>query len=113
LTENSGFVKVAEKSEITMGKMKMVTLNGKEILVANVSGNFHAIGDKCTHASGDLSKGSLEGNIVICPKHGSKFDVTNGKSVSGPKILFVRLTVKDEPVFEVKVDGNDVLVKTS
>ena len=106
-------MKVAEKSEIPMGKMKMVTLNGKEILVANVGGNFYAIGDKCPHAGGDLSKGSLEGNIVTCPRHGSKFDVTTGKAVSGPKILFVRLTVKDEPAFEVKVDGNDVLIKTS
>ena len=107
---NLGFVKVAEKSEIPLGKMKKVTLNGKEILVANVGGNYHTINNTCTHAGGDLSKGSLEVNIVICPRHRSRFDVTTGKSISGPKILFITLKVKDEPHFPVKVEGNDVLI---
>jgi nitrite reductase/ring-hydroxylating ferredoxin subunit len=60
LTITSGFVKGAEKSEISIGKMKKITLNGKEILIANVGGNYLAIGNKCTHAGGDLSKGSLD-----------------------------------------------------
>ena len=106
----SDFVKVAETSEIPLGTMKKVVLNSKEILIANVEGNYHAIGNKCTHAGGDLSKGKLEGNIVICPRHGSRFDVTTGKVVSGPKILFIALKVKDEPLIPVKVEGNDVLI---
>lgn len=106
-------MKAAEKSEIPVGKMKMITLNGKEILIANVDGNYYAIGNKCTHAGGDLSKGSLEGNVVTCPRHGSKFDLTTGKAISGPKILFAKLTVKDEPAFEVKVDGNSILLRTT
>jgi len=103
-------VKVAEKSDIPTGMMKKVALNGKEILIVNVGGNYHAIGNTCTHAGGDLSKGSLNGNIVTCPRHGSRFDVTTGKSISGPKILFITLKVKDEPLFPVKVEGNDVLI---
>ena len=110
LTVTSGFVKVAEKSDIPIGTMKKITLNGKEILIANVGGNYHAIGNTCTHQGGDLSKGSLEGNIVTCPRHGSRFDVTTGKSISGPKILFITLKVKDETLFPVKVEGNDVLI---
>ena len=111
LMNTSGFVKVAEKSEISSGMIKKISLSGKEILIANVSGNFYAIGNKCTHAGGDLSKGILNRNILTCPRHGSRFDVTTGKSISGPKILFLTLKIKDEPVFPVKVDGNDVLLK--
>ena len=107
-----GFVKVVETPEIPAGKMKMAMLEGKEILIANVNGNYFAIGDICTHAGGDLSKGSLEGNIVTCPKHGSKFDVTTGKVVSGPKILFMHPKISDEALYEVKVQGKDVLLKT-
>ena len=106
-----GFVKVAETSEVSIGTMKMVKLEEKEILIANVSGNYYAIGNRCTHAGGDLSKGSLESNIVTCPRHGAKFDVTAGKAVSGPKILFLRPKIVDEPFYEVKVDGKDILVK--
>ncbi len=106
-----GFVKTVETSEVPVGKMKIIKLEEKEILIANVDGNYYAIGNRCTHAGGDLSRGTLEGNIVTCPKHGSKFDVTTGKVVSGPKILFLRPKIKDEPSYEVKVEGKDVLLK--
>ena len=109
--ENLGFVKVAETSEIPAGKMKMVKVEEKEFLIANIDGNYYAIGNKCTHAGGNLSKGSLEGNIVTCPKHKAKFDVTTGKVVSGPKILFLHPKIKDESSYEVKVEGKEVLLK--
>jgi nitrite reductase/ring-hydroxylating ferredoxin subunit len=107
------FVKVAETSEIPAGKMKMVKLEGKEILIANVNGNYYAIANKCTHKNGDLSKGSLDGNIVTCPLHSSRSDVTTGKAISGPKIAFFRAKTNDEPSFEVKVEGNELMLKTS
>ena len=111
--KNLGFVKVAETSEILVGKMKTVKLEEKEILIANVDGNYYAIANRCTHRGGDLSKGSLNGNIVTCPVHGAKFDVTTGKVISGPKIAFFRAKTNDEPSFEVKVEGRDVMLKTS
>jgi 3-phenylpropionate/trans-cinnamate dioxygenase ferredoxin subunit len=107
------FVKVAETSEIPSGKMKMVKLEDKEILIANVNGNYYAIANKCTHKNADLSKGSLDGNIVTCPLHGSRFDVTTGKAISGPKIAFFRTKTNDEPSFEIKVEGNELMLKTS
>ena len=105
------FVKVADISEIPIGNRKMVKLEGKEILLTNIGGTYYAVGNRCTHAGGDLSKGSLDGNIITCPRHGSKFDVTTGKVVSGPKILFLRPKIKDEPVYEVKVDGREIWLK--
>jgi 3-phenylpropionate/trans-cinnamate dioxygenase ferredoxin subunit len=107
-----GFVKVGETSEIPAGKMKKVTINGEEILVANVNGKYYAIGNRCTHHEGDLSQGSLEGNTVTCPKRRAKFDVTTGKVVLSPKLLFFNLKIKDEPFYQAKVEGKDVLVKT-
>jgi 3-phenylpropionate/trans-cinnamate dioxygenase ferredoxin subunit len=107
------FVKVAETTEIPVGKMKMVKIDDKEFLIANVNGNYYAIANRCTHRAGDLSKGSLNGNIVTCPVHGSKFDVTTGKALSGPKIAFFKGKTSDEPSFEVKIEGNDIMLKTS
>jgi len=107
-----GFVKVGEVSEIPVGKMKMFKIGEKEYLVSNVNGSYFAIGNKCTHSSGDLSKGSLQGNIVICPKHKSTFDVTTGKAISGPKILFMHPKINDEPSYEVKVEGTALSIRT-
>jgi len=105
------FVKVTEASEIPTGTMKKITINGKEILIANVNGTYYAIGNYCTHKSGDLSQGTLEASIVTCPKHKAKFDVTTGKVISGPKLLFSP-KISDEPSYQVKVEGKDILVKT-
>lgn len=107
----SNFVKVAEKSEIPSGKMKAIKVEGKEILVANLNGNFYAISAKCTHASGDLPNGTLEGNVVTCPNHHAKFDVTNGKLVSPPKIGFFHPKANDAASFQVKVEQENILVK--
>jgi 3-phenylpropionate/trans-cinnamate dioxygenase ferredoxin component len=103
-------VEISRTDQVPAGTMKSFTVNGKTILVASVEGKYYAIGGKCTHAGGDLEKGKLEGKIVTCPRHGSQFDVTTGKCVLGPKIVF-RLSTKDEPAFNVKVEGNSIKVE--
>ena len=109
-THDLSFTKVAETSEIPVGKMKMVRINDGEVLIANVNGSFYAIANPCTHRGGGLSEGSLEGNIVTCPIHGSKFDVTTGKSILGPKTLFFRAKTGDATSYELRVDGGDILL---
>jgi nitrite reductase/ring-hydroxylating ferredoxin subunit len=106
------FVKVAETSEILSGQMKAIRFGEKEILVANVSGPYYAMGNRCTHAGGDLSKGTLDSTTVTCPKHGAKFDITTGKVVSGPKVLFMRPKINDETSSELKVEGKDIMLKS-
>ena len=65
------FVNIAIKKDLPIGKMKSVELNGKPILLTNVGDEYYAIGDKCTHRSCKLSKGTLNGEVVKCPCHGS------------------------------------------
>jgi len=107
----SGYVRAVGKAEVPVGKMKSVKLEGKEILIANVNGNYYAIGNRCTHAGGDLSQGVLEGNVVTCPKHHAKFDLTTGKVVSHPKIGFLHPKAKDEPAYQVRVEDENIMVK--
>ena len=104
------YLEVGKIGEISEGTMKAFQVQGKDILVANLGGKFYAIGNKCTHLGGDLSKGSLEGKIVVCPKHGSRFDITTGESTLGPKIGFIKLKTKNEPVYEVKIEGDSIKV---
>ena len=71
-------------SELPPGRAKLVFLGGEPVAVFNVDGQFYAIGDACTHAGGPLSDGELEGKTVVCPWHGSCFDVTTGEATCGP-----------------------------
>jgi 3-phenylpropionate/trans-cinnamate dioxygenase ferredoxin subunit len=109
-THDLSFAKVAETSEIPVGKTKMVKSRNTEVLIANVNGSFYAIANPCTHKGGRLSEGSLEGNIVTCPGHGSKFDVTTGKSIQGPKGRFFNAKTPNAATVALKVDGKDILL---
>ncbi len=100
--QNVTFVKVAKTIDIPVGKMMHAEVDGKEILIANVEGKFYAVGDRCPHMSVLLSKGTLDNSIVTCPRHFSSFDVITGKAISGQ--------THGLPVYEVKVDGNDLLI---
>ncbi|WP_455283761.1 Rieske (2Fe-2S) protein, partial [[Eubacterium] cellulosolvens] len=58
----------------------------------------------CTHRGCSLSEGTIEGTVVTCPCHAGSFDMTTGKIVAPPP-------KKDAPVFEVRMQGSDVLLK--
>lgn len=105
------FIKVAEVSEIQEGKMKAVKIDGEEILIANIEGKYYAMRNRCTHRGGDLSKGTLSGKIVTCPVHGFKFDVTTGKVAYAPYEVKLMRLIKPEPIYEVKVEGEDIMMK--
>lgn len=105
------FVKAASVSEVPAGTMKGVRVGGTDVLLVNVGGEIYAIHGLCTHQSGVLANGKLEGKVVTCPRHGSQFDVTSGKNLIGPKMLGVRFKTADEPAYEVKIDGSDIFVR--
>lgn len=125
------FVKVAKTSEIPIGKMKAVKFGEKnvsvfdkelgkiktekiaeyEIVIANVGGKFYAMGNRCTHKGGDLSKGSLSGKVVTCPRHGFKFDVTSGKVAYAPFEVKLMKLIKPEPTYEIKVEEKNIMLR--
>ncbi len=79
-------------------------------MIANVNGKYYAIGSKCTHSGGDLSQATLEGNIVTCPKHHAKFNITTGKVISQPKMGLFHPKADDEPTYQVKVENENILL---
>jgi nitrite reductase/ring-hydroxylating ferredoxin subunit len=99
----SDYVRVATAGEIPPGRLKLVDVHGERVAVANVEGSFYAFADECTHDGGPLSEGDLEGEIVTCPWHFSRFNVRTGEIIESPAEEVVE-------VFEVKVEGDDVYV---
>ncbi len=112
------FIKVCATSDVVPGTMKHFTVDGYEVLVANIDGNFFAIDNVCPHMGGDLSMGTLKGSIVTCPRHKSQFDVKDGKCVRwaqmGPVIsTLVKMVKPPRPAYayKVKVEGEAVKIE--
>jgi 3-phenylpropionate/trans-cinnamate dioxygenase ferredoxin subunit len=105
-----GFVVIGNVKDVAKGELKAFSVSGKDLLVANVGGKFYAMDRYCPHAAGDLSIGTLEGSVVTCPKHGSKFDLAAGTTLNGPKIGFLKLKPSSSTYYEVKVEGTNILI---
>jgi nitrite reductase/ring-hydroxylating ferredoxin subunit len=105
------FTSIAKKSELPESGMKSFNISGKDILIIRQGGKYYAIDRYCSHMGGDLLKGSVEKNIITCPRHGSRFDITNGKSISGPNLVIFKLKTKPIRVYELKIEGEQILVR--
>ena len=97
-------INAVEVDELPPGKMTCVEVDGQRILVANVGGVFYATEDTCTHEEASLSSGSLNGELVKCPLHGSRFSLRTGEPLEDPA---------EEPLrcYPVKVEDGTVQIE--
>ena len=73
------------------------------MLLCNVDGHIYAIEDVCTHDGGPLEQGTLEGEQIVCPRHGATFDVRTGDVLTLPAVVPLM-------TFEVTVEGDEIFV---
>ena len=99
------FVAVSRVDALGEGDVRTFEVRGTKIAIANVDGTFYAFDDTCTHMGCSLAGGDLEETTVICPCHGSEFDVTSGAVLQGPA---------REPVetYEMRVEGGSLEVSS-
>jgi 3-phenylpropionate/trans-cinnamate dioxygenase ferredoxin component len=95
------FVKVGSRAEFEdLEGGKVIEADGQCIAVFNIGGSYYAIENTCPHRGGPLAEGMVTGEEVICPWHGSRFNVKTGSVVTPP----ARQGVKS---FPVRVTGNE------
>ncbi len=94
---------VARTDELPPGERRLVDLDGVAVVVFNLDGEYFAIKDECTHDGGDLAGGQLEGDVIICPRHGARFSVRTGEVLGPP-------AYEDVHTFEVRVEDGKVQV---
>jgi nitrite reductase/ring-hydroxylating ferredoxin subunit len=97
-------IKVAQIEQLAPGKGKLVRAKGHDIALFNIEGLFYAIGNSCSHSTGPLAEGRLYGNIVTCPWHGSRFDVTTGQVCEGPAAQAVTK-------YPVHIEGQSIFIE--
>jgi len=113
----SQYIEVMTTEELAEGEMRLVEVDGHKIVVARIDGAFYAADAHCPHLHGNLWKGTLEGTVVTCPLHHSKFDLTDGHVVTwtdfkGAVRTMAGMVRHARPlrVYETIVDGGDLYV---
>lgn len=99
-------IEVAPVDELPPGSMRLVPAGSITVGVYNCAGKYHAIEDRCSHDDGPLCEGEWEPELcmVVCPRHGSRFDLETGIPMSLPAFLPVR-------IFPVSVRDGMVVVE--
>lgn len=106
IEKSETFVKVAQVQDVLPGQLLRVEVAGRLVCLARVDDQIYAVDDDCTHISGALDQGELEGCVLTCPLHLACFDVRTGKVLRGP-------ARDDLPTYAVRIEGDDVLVAAS
>ena len=101
--ENIEFVEVAEEGELDNGERLFVEIDEYSIVLFNIAGKYFAIGDVCSHDDGPVGEGELEEEKIVCPRHGARFDLSNGRALTLP-------AVEDIPAYPVRVVANKIEV---
>jgi nitrite reductase/ring-hydroxylating ferredoxin subunit/uncharacterized membrane protein len=79
-----GAVAVGVSTDFPEGELHRVVAGGMPVLMVRRSGQLFATSAVCSHAGGPLDEGTLDGTVVTCPWHGSRFDVRDGRVCGGP-----------------------------
>ncbi|MCG8433215.1 MAG: non-heme iron oxygenase ferredoxin subunit [Gammaproteobacteria bacterium] len=98
------WVNVAATDDIPPGGYKVVDVDDVLIAVFNVEGEFYAIEDVCTHDGATLTGGPIEGDQIICPRHGARFCIKTGRALTPP-------AYEPTAAFPVRIENGVVQVK--
>ncbi len=97
-------VEIGNASDIPSGTTRIFEYEDISIAICNVSGNFYAVENVCSHDDGPLGEGRLIGKNIECPRHGAQFDVTTGEITRMPAYGPIQ-------TFPVRVKNNKIYVE--
>ena len=101
---NEGFSPVAAVSDLPDPGSLLVEVDDRLVVLVHVGGEFFALDDVCTHDGGPLSSGPVEGHAIVCPRHGARFDLRDGRPLSMP-------ATQPTTSHEVRVEGDQILIR--
>ena len=100
----SDWIDVIAETAMADGEHVVVDLDGTEVAVFKLDGNFYAIEDVCTHDGAEIASGELVGDEIICPRHGARFCVKTGAFKTAP-------AYEDIACFPVKLENQRVWIR--
>jgi 3-phenylpropionate/trans-cinnamate dioxygenase ferredoxin subunit len=98
------WVDVAPEAELQPGTWRVVDVDGIDVAVFNLDGAYFAIEDVCTHDGGILTGGAVEGDVIVCPRHGARFSIRTGEVLAPP-------AYEDIATYPVRIEDGVVQVR--
>ena len=91
-------------ADLAEGDTTALKIDGVDVIICNVEGQFYAVHGQCSHARQSLATGKLRGHQLACPLHGARFDVRTGACLAAPA---------QRPIasFPVTLEGGKVCVE--
>jgi nitrite reductase/ring-hydroxylating ferredoxin subunit/uncharacterized membrane protein len=93
-----------DAGELVDNEPKSVMADDTPVFLLKHRGHLHALHDRCSHRGCSLAGGKVEGEIIECPCHGSRFSVRDGSIDRGP-------ATAPQPVFEVREGAGGIEVR--
>jgi len=82
--EAAQYLDVAAASEIAPGAAREAQAAGFEVLICRTGDGYFAIENKCSHTGAPLTRGRIRGDCIVCPVHGARFQLRDGKHLTPP-----------------------------
>jgi 3-phenylpropionate/trans-cinnamate dioxygenase ferredoxin subunit len=98
------WVDVCGRDALADGEHLVVEVDGTDVAVFRIEGGYYAIEDVCTHDGAEIASGKLDGDQIICPRHGARFCVRTGAVLSPP-------AYEDIHAFPVRIEDGRVQVR--
>jgi nitrite reductase/ring-hydroxylating ferredoxin subunit/uncharacterized membrane protein len=98
------FTPVMDDAALQPDTPARVMVGTTPVMLVRRGGKVYALTAVCTHAGGPLDEGTLEDNLIVCPWHGSKFALEDGRVKGGPATM-------DERPFDVRIRDGKIEVR--
>jgi 3-phenylpropionate/trans-cinnamate dioxygenase ferredoxin subunit len=98
------WVDVGAAEAVAEGASLAAEVDGYVVLVVRCGDAVYAVEDRCTHDGEPLDGGEVEACEIICPRHGSRFDLRSGEALTPPAYEPLR-------TFAARIEAGRVLVE--
>lgn len=92
------FHRAIRADDLHEGKPAGIVVGGWPVLLALSEDKLHATIDRCSHAASELSTGRIRRGAIMCPLHGARFQLADGKCIGGTYAALM--------TFETRRDGD-------
>ena len=99
------WVRITSLNELPLGSGKTVSVNGKNFAVFHLPLGIFVLDNHCRYRDGNLGQGKIQGQAVVCLKHGCRFNIVSGECLDNKDL--------QNGTYRVKTTGTEVFVQFS
>jgi nitrite reductase/ring-hydroxylating ferredoxin subunit/uncharacterized membrane protein len=97
------FTPVMAEADLPENTPRRAEVEGVSVVLVRQNGRIHALAETCAHLGGPLAEGTIEGDSIVCPWHGSRYALDSGRVLDGPSTW-------DQPCYAARIKDGQVEV---